>query len=267
MSKINIAGLFSMILLLLLTGCASTIQPGNKGLMWRPWTSGLDRQDVFEDGIVWHWPWNDVIEYEVQWNNYTENVDILTADDLHMGVTISVVLRPNPAKLPQLELELGPEYYKRLVKPEFFTVTRNITANYIHNELPENSPKIEKEILSVLKERLEGKYIEFDNVTMDHIMYSPLVTKATDIKLALQQELEQKKFETGIAERDAEIQRIRARGQRDSQKIIAEGLTMKYLQFKSLEVQELLSTSSNAKFFYIPTGENGLPVILETGGE
>ncbi len=254
----------SPILFVLYAGCASTIQPGNLGLIWRPWGSGLEKNVVYKDGIVWHWPWNDVIDYEVQWKNYQEQISILTSDDLHMNVTISVVLRPHPDELYNLAMEVGEKYYERLVRPEFFTITRNVMAEYIHNELPGKSPLIEKEILSSLKERLEGKYIVFDNVTLDHIMYSPMVTEASDRKLATQQILEQKNFEEGIAEKDAEIQRIRAKGQRDAQKIIDEGLTKRYLQFKSLEVQESLSKSSNAKFFFIPMGEDGLPVIIST---
>jgi regulator of protease activity HflC (stomatin/prohibitin superfamily) len=242
----------------------STIQPGNQGLMWRPWGAGLEKDKVYQDGIVWHWPWNDVIEYEVQWRNYQEMISILTFDDLHMDVTLSVVLRPNPDQLYALAQEVGGEYYARLVRPEFYTITRNVMAKYIHNKLPENSPKIENEILAALKEHLMGKHINFDNVTLDHIMYSPLVTEASDRKLATQQILEQKVFESGIAEKDAEIQRIKAKGQRDAQKIIDEGLTKKYLQFKSLEVQEALSKSSNSKFFFVPLGEDGLPVIINT---
>jgi regulator of protease activity HflC (stomatin/prohibitin superfamily) len=252
------------ILFVLYAGCASTIQPGNQGLMWRPWGSGLEKDKVYQDGIVWHWPWNDVIEYEVQWRNYQEMISILTSDDLHMNVTISVVLRPDPTKLYYLAQEVGEDYYERLVRPEFFTITRNVLAKNFHNKLPENSPLIEKEILAGLKEHLVGKHINFDNVTLDHIMYSPLVTEASDRKLATLQMLEQKEFESGIAEKDAEIQRIRAKGQRDAQIIIDEGLTRKYLQFRSLEVQESLSKSSNSKFFFVPIGEDGLPVIINT---
>ncbi len=258
---------FVLIIVLIFAGCASTIKPGNQGLMWRPLSSGLEQDEIYKDGIVWHLPWNNVIEYEVQWNSYQEDVDILTADDLHMRVTITTVLRPISQQLPQLVLEVGSDYYNRLVKPEFFTITRNVMANYVHNKLPERSPEIEREILTVLKKRLKGKHIEFDNITLDHIMYSPLVTQATDKKLATMQMLEQKEYEMGIAEKDAEIQRIRAKGQRDAQKIIDEGLTKKYLQFKSIEVQEKLSTSKNAKFYFIPLGEDGLPVIVETGNQ
>lgn len=254
-------------ILLFSSGCASIIKPGKKGMMWRPWSSGLDEKKTYDDGVVWHWPWNNVIDYDVTWKNYRERVALLTADDLHIEVTVSVVLRPYADELPQLALEIGRDYYSRLVRPEFFTITRSVFAGYLHNNISEKSPEIEQKILTLLKERLKGKHLEFDNMTLDHIMYSPIVTEAVDQKLAVKQILEQKEFEAGIAERDAEIQRIRARGQRDAQKIIDEGMTKKYLQFKSLEVQEKLAESSNAKFYFIPLGKDGLPVIIDTGGK
>ncbi len=257
--RLSVAFILSSIII----GC-STIQPGNLGIMWRPWSSGLDGETIYKDGIVWHWPWNDALEYDTQWKDYDEEVDILTSDDLHMAVTVSVILRPILNELYLLAVEVGPDYYERLVKPEFFTITRNVMANYIHTDLPENSPKIESEILNSLRKRLEGKHIEIDNITLDHIMYSPLVTKASDKKLATKQLLEQREYDAGIAEKDAEIQRIRARGQRDAQAIIDEGLTKKYLQFKSLEVQEALSKSRNAKFFFVPLGKDGIPIIIST---
>ncbi len=98
-------------------------------------------------------------------------------------------------------------------------------------------------------------------------MYSKAVTEATDRKLSTKQEIEQKGFEMEIAEKEAEIQRIKASGQRDAQQIIDQGLTNKYLQFKSLEVQDKLSESDNAKFFFIPIGNDGLPVIIDAGND
>ena len=67
-----------------------------------------------------------------------------------------------------------------------------------------------------------------------------------------------------IAAKDAEIQRTLAKGQFDAQKIIAAGLTSLYLQYKALEVQDKLSTSPNAKFFFVPVGKDGLPIIVDT---
>lgn len=246
------------------TGCASIIRSGNKGLIWRPLSSGLDRNKVYDDGITWHWFWNNVIEYDIQWKSYREKIELLTADDLHIEVTVTIVLRPVQAELPQLELEVGPDYYVKLVKPELFSIVKSNLANYLHNELPEKSPQMEKEIFSAMKERLKGKHLEIDNVAIEHFDYSKIVTEAVDRKLAAKHRLGEKEFDIQIAEKDAEIQRTRARGQKDAQKIIDEGLTKKYLQFKALEVQERLSTSPNAKFYFVPLGKDGLPVIVGT---
>jgi hypothetical protein len=77
--------------------------------------------------------------------------------------------------------------------------------------------------------------------------------------------LEQKEYELEIAKKEAEIQIIDATGQRDAQIIIENGLSNKYLQFKALEVQEKLSNSSNSTFYFIPLGDDGLPIIIDTG--
>ena len=115
-------------------------------------------------------------------------------------------------------------------------------------------------------ENAKGKHLEFDNVTVDHIMYPEVVTSAVNRKLAVEQDIEQKDYEIEIAEKEAEIQRIRAKGQVDAQKIIDSGLTKTYLQYKALEVQDKLSASPNAKFFFVPIGEDGLPIIVDTNG-
>jgi len=48
------------------------------------------------------------------------------------------------------------------------------------------------------------------------------------------------------------------------QQIIDAGLTPLYLQYKALELQDKLSSSTNAKFFFVPIGKDGLPIIVDT---
>jgi regulator of protease activity HflC (stomatin/prohibitin superfamily) len=252
-----------LILSILIASC-SMVKPGSHGMMYSASKKGLKSDKVYEDGAVWHWPWNQVITYNLQWQSYQEKIAVLTADELHITITASLTMRPMLSELPQLELEVGQDYYNSIVKPSFYTVTRSVIANYSHNSVSPKSLDIEAEILEGIKKKCEGKYLEFDIVSIDHIMYSPLVTEAVDQKLSVKQEIEQKDFEMQIAEKDAEIQRIRARGQRDSQQIIASGLTSMYLQYKALEVQDKLSDSENTKFYFIPTGQDGLPIIVDT---
>jgi len=144
---------------LLLMGCGSTISPGKMGLRWQPLTSGLGREPL-KEGFHAHMPWNDVLVMSVQWQNFTERVDVLTRDDLHIEIEASVLVKPLVKELSQLKLEIGSNFYPSIVKPEFLTVARNTMANYLLVEIPENSPKIERQILQGLKERMKGKHIE-----------------------------------------------------------------------------------------------------------
>jgi len=268
MSQKNIpVALFSILMIFALTGCASVVKTGYKGMMWKPWGEGLKTTKIYDDGLVWKWPWNGVIKYNVQWRQKQIKVPLLTADELHVTITLSVIMRPDPKKLIPLELEIGRDYYTNVVEPAFFTITRSTFSNYSHKDMTVKGSQIEADILERLRAELKGKHMQFNSVTLDHIMYSPLVTEAVDRKLATQQRIEEKEYEMGIAEKDAEIQRILARGQRDAQEIINQKLTQQYLQFRALEVQEKLATSSNAKFFFVPMGKNGIPLIVDTGGK
>lgn len=262
-STVNL--ILGFVTIILINGCAAIIKPGFNGVINRPLGKGLNTEKVYDDGFAWKWPWNNMLKYNVQLTSYEEEVSILTSDELHTTLTVSVILKPKQEELPSLILEIGDNYYQSIVRPEFYSVTRNTMAKFHYSELSARSNEIEDAIESALKIKLSGKHIEIDHVTLDHIMYSPLVTRATDIKLATNQRIEQKGFEIEIAEKDAEIQRIIARGQRDAQQIIDEGLTSKYLQFKALEVQDKSAENPNSTFYFIPVGKDGLPIIIDTG--
>jgi len=260
----------------LLSGCVSAVRPGDMGLKWRPQTFGLSEKPLRE-GWYWHMPWNNVLTLSVQWQNFTEKVWVLSEDDLHIQVDTSVVIRPISRDIHKLILEIGRDYYNRIVKPELLTVVRSTVANYTMVEIPEKSPEIEARILEKLREGIQGKYIELDNVTINHIDFTDAMLKAIEEKLAKEQVNIQKDFEEKIAAKDAEIERIRAKGRADAlqimargeaeaQKIRAEGqaeaqkvidktLTPMYLQFKAFD-------SPNTKYIYVPTGKDGLPIII-----
>lgn len=260
-TKLNF--LIAVAILLTAAGC-SVVKPGYNAMRWKPLGKGLITNRIYSNGVVWHWPWNGVVDYNMQWQTYNENISILTEDELHIDMTLSVTVRPIPSELPQLELEVGQSYYEKIIKPEFMSLARNVFSNYKYNLVSPKSPEIESIIFNRLVSSTKGKHLEFDHVTVKHIEYPKIVTSAVDKKLAVQQDIEQKDYEMKIAEKNAEIQRILAKGQRDAQQIIDAGLTQRYLQFKALEVQDKLTTSPNAKFYFVPLGKDGLPVIVDT---
>lgn len=252
-----------LLAIVVLAGCGTTVPLGYEGLYWGRY-SGTDTT-IHQNGFKWAWAWNDVVLYDVRWKTQSESVDILSLDDLHMTVEVALRLRPKASEIYFLHQEIGPDYYTQVVQQQFRSISRSAFSKYRYNEIAKRGVEIQGAILSQLRESLSGKHLELDAIEIKHTEYPPEVKEAADKKLATEQRLMQKEFEQKIAERDAAIKIIEAKGQQTAQKIIDSTLTPTYLQYRALEVQKALVNSSNATFYFVPLGANGLPILLETG--
>lgn len=114
--------------LVLFIACGSTIPAGSKGV-YRGKFSGT-RAAVYKDGFKWHWPWNNVVTYDVRWKTMVEKLNILSADNLHMDVEVALRLRPTESEVHQLHTEIGPQYYPQVVQQPFRAIeTQRALAN------------------------------------------------------------------------------------------------------------------------------------------
>lgn len=272
--------LFLIPMLMLLQGCSSTVNPGNRGLRWYPLTSGLTKEPL-KEGFYWRAPWNDVFVYDTRWKSFKEKVDALTADDLPVTVYATITMRPVPDEVYFLAQEVGPDWYKQLVHPQLLSAVRGVVANYAMVTLPERSSEIGNKIEAVVVEALKGRHLDVYNVALSEMEFSQMVLRAIEQKQAKEQEKEQKDFEVVIAQRNADIARIQAKGEGDSLKIRAEGeadsmriramgqsqaqeiitktLTPDYLKFKLYE-------SPNSKTIIVPEKLN-VPLIVNPGAD
>lgn len=276
----NITKMSAMILIVgLLMGCGAHINPGHMGIKYKVLHKEGLKEKVRPEGFYWQLPWNKMVTYDVTWQSNTEAIEILTADDLHIKTDVTVTFRPDRTKLYQITKEIGSNYYDSVIRPPFITITRSEFAKHLHNKLAGESPEIEKVIFEKLQEAIQGKMIEIDRISINHIEYDSSVTNAISTKIAMEQVAEQKLFEITIAEREAEITRTRARGESDAVRINAEGeakaiilkgkaqanaqksitktLTHKYLQYKAFDNPAI-------SYYFVPIGKDGLPLIINT---
>ena len=264
--------------LLLTSACGTTIQPGQRWLFWRPFSEGLSNQPL-KDGFYWAAPWNDVYRYDVRWQSHTEDIDALSADDLQVSIKAAIILRPISEELYFLNQEVGPDYYTRIVKPQFMAAVRSVVSGYNMVTVPERSTEIASKVRAVVVENLKGRHLEVQNVALSDVDFPQIVLRAIEQKQAKEQEKEQKEFELTIALKDAEIARSRAKGEGDAIRIRAEGeaeglriraigqaqaqetitktLTPSYLQYK-------LYDSPNSKLVILPEHMK-TPVIINSG--
>lgn len=64
-----------------------------------------------------------------------------------------------------------------------------------------------------------------------------------------------------VEQQKAEIRVVEAQGIAQSQQIINATLTDKYLQHEAIQAQEKMANSPNHTTIYIPSGQNGIPIV------
>ena len=99
---------------------------------------------------------------------------------------------------------------------------RGVVAQYTMVTLPERSSEIGNKIEAVMVESLKGRHLDVYSVALSEIEFPQMVLKSIEQKQAKEQEKEQKEFEVLIAQRNAEIARIQAKGEGDALQIRAE---------------------------------------------
>jgi regulator of protease activity HflC (stomatin/prohibitin superfamily) len=266
--------------LMVMYGCGTTVEQGKRGLRWNPITTGLAKEPL-KEGYYWHAPWNGVFEYDVRYRSFTEKVDALTADDLSVTLHAAITMRPMAEEIYFLAQEVGRDWYAQLVKPQFLSAVRGVVAQYTMVTLPERSSEIGNKIEAVMVESLKGRHLDVYSVALSEIEFPQTVLKAIEQKQAKEQEKEQKEFELVIAQRNAEIARIQAKGEGDALQIRAEGesesvrirakgqsqaqeiitktLTPEYLKFKLYE-------NPGTKTIIMPD-KSTVPIIVNPGSD
>ena len=207
---------------LFLEACGNTVQPGQRGLRWRPFSTGLSAQPL-TSGFYWRAPWNDLYIYDIKWRSHMENIDGMSSDGLKVLVKAAIILRPLADEIHVLQQEVGTDFYGRMVRPEFVGTVRSVMANYPMVTIPENSIAIASKIQAVVEEKLKGRHLEIQSVALVDVDFPPAVLHSIEQKQAKEQQKEQKEFELTIAHKDAEIARLRASGEGDAIAIRAQG--------------------------------------------
>ena len=106
---------------------------------------------------------------------------------------------------------------------------------------------IEGSIKEKMHELLEGSGIVIESVLMKSIKLPPGLANSIEQKLQAEQDAMRMEFILKQEKLEADRKIIAAKGTRDAQMILAEGLTEEILKLKSIEAFEKLSTSPNGK--------------------
>lgn len=192
----------------------------------------------------------------------TEFLDVPSKEGLSIVLDVSILYRLNPEKASEIYKTVGVAYRDIIIIPQFRSACRGVTVNYEAKGLyTSGREEIAQKIFIDLKGMLEERGIVLEKVLLRSIKLPPMVSQAIEVKLRAEQESEQMKFVLTKEKQEAERKVIEAEGIAKAQEIINKTLTPAYLQHEAIKAQTDMSRSPNHTTVYIPSGDNGIPLV------
>jgi len=240
-----------------------TIQPGERGIIFRPFSKGLDKENLYIPGFHIVAPWNDLILYDVKEQQNEETMDVLDKNGLSISMDVSVRFNPVYDKIGYLHEIFGIRYVQQLIIPEVRSSVRQVAGRYTAEEIYSTKrTEVEASIISETKEILEQNNIDMRALLIRSINLPEQIRVAIEDKLKQEQEALAYQFRLTRETSEAERKRIEAEGIAAFNRIINSSLTDQILKQRGIEATIDLAKSPNAKVVVVGSGKDGLPLIL-----
>lgn len=263
-SVLLIAGAVGLLVLVILWNSITTvIESGEKGVIFRPFGGGLDKERQLGQGFHLIAPWNEVFKYDVKVQEATTVMEVLSKNGLTIRLEVSYWYRADENRIGFLHDEIGLNYHSKIVAPALRSATREIIGKYLPEELYSSKREIiEDEMLNRARRTMEGKHIMLDDVLIRDVSLPRSLQDAIEKKLKQEQAALEYEFRIEQAEKEAERQRIEAEGKAAANNIVSRSLTDAILKEKGIIATIKLAESDNAKVVVVGSGKDGLPLIL-----
>ncbi len=239
------------------------IDAGERGVIFRPYTSGLDRENIYGEGFHIVAPWNKMYVYNVREQQREETMDVLDKSGLNINMDVTVRFNPTFIAIPSLHERFGVDYINVLVVPEVRSSVRQVAGRYTAEEIYSTKrQQVEGAIIEETRETLGANFIDMRALLIRSINLPTQIKTAIESKLTQEQEALAYEFRLNREKSEAERKRIEAQGIADYNKIVGIGLTDNILKQKGIDATLELSQSANSKVIVIGSGKEGLPLIL-----
>ncbi len=263
-SSYIIIGVIVLIVLLLFGGrMFLIIEAGERGVIFRPYTTGLDKENIYSEGFHVIAPWNEMYIYNVREQQREETMDVLDKNGLSINTDVTVRFNPIFNKIGFLHEQFGVNFINVLVIPEVRSSVRQVAGRYTAEEIYSTKrAEVEQAIITETRQTLGENFIDMKALLIRSINLPTQIKGAIENKLQQEQEALAYEFRLKREESEAERRRIEAEGIAAYNRIINASLTDKILKQRGIEATTSLAESQNAKVIVIGSGEDGLPLIL-----
>lgn len=111
------------------------IEAGERAVIFRPYTSGLDLENIYGEGFHVIAPWNRMYVYNVREQQREETMDVLDKNGLSINTDITVRFNPTYDQIGRLHQQFGINFVNVLVVPEVRSSVRQVAGRYTAEEI------------------------------------------------------------------------------------------------------------------------------------
>ena len=253
-----------MIILLLFGGRMFLIlDAGERGVVFKPYSTGLDKENIYGEGFHVIAPWNQMYRFGVREQQRDEPMDVLDKSGLSISMDITVRFNPIFNEIGFLYEQFGVNYINVLVIPEVRSTVRQVAGRYTAEEIYSTKrAEVEAAIIDETRDVLGKNYIQMKALLIRSINLPAQIKGAIESKLKTEQEALAYEYRLDREKSEAERRRIEADGIAAYNRIINASLTKAILQQRGIEATIKLAESPNTKVIVIGSGKDGLPLIL-----
>jgi len=246
---------------LFLVSCA-VVRPGEVGVKS---TLGKLRPKVYNPGVVGLNPFvSRVIRVPTRTTNLEVRLNLPSKEGLNVNSEISILYHIDAQKAPELIATVGERYEDVMILSVFRSAAADVCSRFLAKDMHSGQRGIiEEEIKHHMDSLLTGRGFVIESVLLKSINLPPGLYDAIESKLEAEQIAQRMEFELQRERLEAQRKLIEAQGVRDAQKVLAEGLSLEIIQWRSLEVLQQLSSSPNAKLI-ITDGKTPVLINPET---
>ncbi len=266
-NKLITLGIITMVALIFVLALSNsiflTIDPGQRGVLFKRFGGGLDKQHIYKQGFQIIAPWNTMYIYDVRLNESFESMTVLSKNGLKITVDLSYRYRPIGDQIGYIHDEIGTAYQARIIIPEVRSATREVIGKYLPEELYSSKREvIQDEIFQRTSEAILRKHLALDAILIREVTLPQTLQDAIERKLKEEQSSLEYEFKLERERKEAQRKVIEAQAKADANRILNASLTKMILQDKGIEATILLAQSPNSKVVIIGGAEGGLPLIL-----
>lgn len=240
-----------------------TIDAGERGVLFKRFAGGLDKENIYAPGFHIIAPWNSMYQYDVREEQLDEGMTVLSSNGLNIKVDVTVRVHPIYDKIGELHEEFGKSYTTSLVIPEVRSSVRKIIGRFDPEELYSTKrDEVQTMIEKDLEQNLQRNYIALRAVLIRDIELPARVKDAIEEKIQAEQEALKYEYILQREKQEAERKIIEAEAKARANQILNASLSDKILQDKGIEATLKLAESPNSKVVVVGGSGDGLPLIL-----